>query len=272
MAPREQFNRDGFFIARNLIDSAEVVAVRDGLHKSFKDQLTHLGVADCGDDLFASMRCLHGSDIGRYKKLVGALWRKLEVYNLMHHPSILKMLSDTFGWKDVFVPGGQVVHIMAQELRIPDGYFGLIPHQDFPSVQGSLDGLVVWLPLVDVDRDNYPLEVIPGSHLAGLLPAKENSNSTWEISDARYGVEAYVPVEVNVGDVVFMSLFTVHRSSPRGDAGRLRLALSTRFDNADEGTFVDRCYPTAYVRTVHREQYVDGFPKAEQVARIFEDK
>jgi hypothetical protein len=52
---------------------------------------------------------------------------------------------------------------MAHQLKIPGGNFGLVPHQDFPSVQGSLHGALVWLPLVKVDRDNFPLEVNQGA-------------------------------------------------------------------------------------------------------------
>ncbi len=272
LTPMESFKKDGYYIARNLIDHKEITTMMAQLHKNFNDQLAFLGETVSDEDIFASMQRLHAKDIERYKKLVGAIWRKIEVYNLMHHRNILKFLSDQFGWQDIFVPGGQVALIMAEELRIPDGYFGLIPHQDFPSVQGSLDGVVVWLPLVDVDAHNYPLEVIPDSHLNGILPATESSNKTWEIAKDHCKDEAFVPVEVKAGDVVFMSLFTVHRSSQKGTAGRFRVAFSTRFDNADEATFIERCYPTAYLRTVHREQYFPGFPTPDQVSHIFKAK
>jgi Phytanoyl-CoA dioxygenase (PhyH) len=266
----EQFKTNGYYIARNLLDSRnDVIPAREGLHKTFRDQLGHLGVQTHGGEIFESMQQLHKCDIERYKKLAGSLWRKIEIFNLMNHGKIIGFLKDRFGWQDIFLPGGQVVHIMAKELEIPDGYFGLVPHQDFPSVQGSLDGVVVWLPLVNVDRNNYPLEVIPGSHFEGVLPAREHSNSTWETDTGRYSEEDFVPVEVNVGDVVFMSLFTIHRTSKRGEAGRFRLAASTRFDDADEYTFIERCYPTAYVRTVRREQYFPGFPTVAQVAKVY---
>lgn len=266
----EQFKANGYYIARKLLDSKkDVIPAREGLHKTFQDQLGCLGVELQGGEIFESMQQLYKCDIGRYKKVVGSLWRKIEIFHLMHHSEVLGVLRDQFGWQDIFLPGGQVVHIMAKELEIPDGYFGLVPHQDFPSVQGSLDGVVVWIPLVDVDRNNYPLEVIPRSHIEGVLSAREHSNSTWETDTSRYGEEDYVPVEVSVGDVVFMSLFTIHRSSRRGRAGRLRLAASSRFDNADEATFIERCYPTAYTRTVQREQYFKGFPTAAQVAKIY---
>jgi len=190
----------------------------------------------------------------------------------MHSNKITGFLREKFNWDDIYVPGGQVVHIMADELQIPNGYFGLVPHQDFPSVQGSLGGVVVWLPLVDVDKDNYPLEVIPGSNRRGLLPSFENTNSTWEINPDQYNENDFVPAEVNVGDVIFMSLFTIHRSSKRGTAGRIRLAASTRFDNASEPSFIKRCYPTAYIRTVQREQYFKDFPSISEVNKVFDIK
>lgn len=263
-----QFKKEGFFIAKSLIGAGEVIAARESLHKTVSDQLKCIGETP-RSDIFSSLQTLHKSDPDRYRRLAGALWRKLEVFELLHHQKIINFLKEEFGWNDIFVPGGQVIHIMADELKIQDGYFGLVPHQDFPSVQGSLNGVVVWMPLVDVDRNNYPLEVIPRSHVSGLLPAIENSDSTWETDTSRYQESDYLPVEVNVGDVVFMSLFTIHRSSKHGERGRLRLAASTRFDNAEEPSFVDRCYPTAYVRTVHREQYFKDFPTVEQVEKIF---
>jgi len=268
--PLEQFKKNGFYIARNLLDGTDdVIVAREGIHKTFRDQLAYVGAKAHEDDIFRDMQRLHKRDIERYKKVIGSLWRKLEIFNLMNHSKIIGVLKDQFGWQDIFLPGGQVVHIMAKELEIPDGYFGLVPHQDFPSVQGSLDGMVVWLPLVNVDRNNYPLEVIPGSHFQGVLPAREHSNSTWETDTSEYGENDYVPIEVNVGDVVFMSLFTIHRTSRRGETGRFRLAASTRFDDANEQTFIERCYPTAYIRTVRREQYFPGFPTVAQVAEVY---
>src|SRR5512142_2170871 len=110
LTPLEQFQRDGFYFARGLLTKEEVVAVRDGLHRSFKDQLSQLGVSDHGADIFASMRALHGKDVLRYRRLAGALWRKIEVFNLMHSSKIQRVLTEDFGWGGVFVPGGQVVH------------------------------------------------------------------------------------------------------------------------------------------------------------------
>lgn len=265
----DYFKSNGFFVAKNLLDEQSVEAVRRSIAKTFFDQLAEIYAVVEKDDIFSAMQTLYRDDLDRYKKVASAIWRKLDVYQLMHDPRIIGFLRNEFRWGDIFVAGGQVAHIMAHELKIPGGYFGLVPHQDFPSVQGSLDGVVVWLPLVKVDRDNFPLEVIPGSHKRGLLPMVDDGKVSWEIR-SEYQEEDYMPVEVDVGDVIFISMFTVHRSSKNGTLGRYRLALSTRFDNADEATFIERCYPSAYERNVHRAQYFPGFPTIEQVEATFQ--
>ena len=264
----KQYSADGFYVAKGLLGKSEVAAVNESLHRSVSAQLGMLGAPACSD-LFSALCELHRRDIDRYKKVVASLWRKSDVFDLMHAREIRSFLSEKFFWRDTFLPGGQVVLIMAEELKIPNGYFGLIPHQDYPSVQGSLDGVVVWLPLTDVDRNNYPLEVIPGSHLGGLLKMIDHGKSTSEVDPSSYDAHRFIPVEVEQGDVVFMSCFTVHRSCVTGSPGRCRIAVSTRYDNADEPTYIDRAFPTAYVRSVHREQYVADFPTREQVRRVF---
>lgn len=269
-AELEQYKSDGFFVAKGLLDQQCVDQVRQSVAKTFLDQLRQISVDVEGMALFDAMQALHRYDLERYKKTAGAVWRKLDIYQLLHDPRITGFLFDKFGWRDILVPGGQVAHIMAHELKIPEGYFGLGAHQDFPSVQGSLDGVVVWLPLVRVDRDNFPLELIPGSHKRGLLATADSGSVSWELRSDQYREEDFIPTEVDAGDVVFMSMFTVHRSSNNGTPGQYRFALSTRFDNAEETTFIDRCYPSAYQRSVHRAQYFPDFPTIEQVEEVFQ--
>jgi ectoine hydroxylase-related dioxygenase (phytanoyl-CoA dioxygenase family) len=249
----KQFNESGFYIARKLIDENVIIETTSSIKKHFDNQLVFLNQST-PIDIFDSMKRLHSIDIERYTKTVSSLWRKMSVYNLLHHPSIQRFVCQQFHFEDVVVPGGQVVLIQAESLRIPGGYFGLSPHQDFPSVNGSLDGFVVWVPLVKVDHDNYPMELIPGSHQKGIYPSFENKQSIREVEPEYYSEADFIPVLCDIGDVVFMSNFTIHRSSIKG-LGNLRLACSTRYDNTDEPSFINKVYSSAYIRSVDRGQY-----------------
>ncbi|WP_277640146.1 phytanoyl-CoA dioxygenase family protein [Wolinella succinogenes] len=255
----QSYDKNGFYVAKSLVSKEIINETVSSIKKHFDNQLKFLN-QDIPNDVYESMKLLHKVDIERYKKTAGSLWRKMSLYNLLHHENIQSFVKENFGWNDIVIPGGQVVHIQADSLKIPNGYFGLVTHQDFPSVQGSLDGFVVWIPLVDIDANRYPLEVIPGSHKNGILPSFENTNSAWEVKPECYNEADFVPAVCEVGDVIFMSNFTVHRSSQKGDE-RLRLACSTRYDNGDEKTFIERCYPSAYVRSVAREQMFELFAK-----------
>lgn len=263
------FSEQGYVVARGLLDRETV----DGLSNSFKrtvdNSLAQLGRGGPTSSLLEALEKLHGADINTYKRVVGSLWRKETATKVCNDSRIIGFLKEKFGWSDIYLPGGQVALIMAESLRIPGGYFGIVSHQDFPSVQGSLDGVVVWFPLMDVAADNFPMEIIPGSHLRGMLPMIDHGPSTSEVDPACIADMNFVPLEMMAGDVAFMSVFTVHRSCLVGRPDAFRVAMSTRFDNADEPTFVERCYPTAYTRSVERRQYVKDFPQLDQVKATF---
>lgn len=265
---RESLRRDGYFLARGILPEADVAAVVDSVHRTICDQLQAAG-AHGEADLHAALRSLFAADLDRYQRVVAALWRKADVSGLMRHPALFAFLREALGFSDIFLPGGEVAVLMAEDLKIPGGYFGFAPHQDFPSVQGSLDGVVAWIPLNDIDLDGWPLEVAPGSHRRGLITDVQESRNGWEVQPSQLRGLEWRPIEASIGDVIFISMFTLHRSRREGDPARMRLALSTRFDNGAEPTFIDRAYPTAYQRTVHRDQYVEGFPTEQQIKSLF---
>jgi ectoine hydroxylase-related dioxygenase (phytanoyl-CoA dioxygenase family) len=157
---------------------------------------------------------------------------------------------------------------MSPDLQIPGGYYGLEPHQDWPALQGSLDTVVVWVPLVDIDAGMNPLEIIPGSNRRGLLKAAPAQNES-VIDASAYKESEFLPLEVKAGDVAFISCFTVHRSSRTGRAGTVRLACSTRYENLEETTFAERGYPTASNRVIRRDLFIPNFPSHEQVLNVF---
>jgi ectoine hydroxylase-related dioxygenase (phytanoyl-CoA dioxygenase family) len=176
-------------------------------------------------------------------------------------------IARALGFEAVTSPTTPVLHVQSDSLRVPDGYFGFAPHQDWSSIQGSLDSFVMWMPLVEVGVERFPVEFLPGSHLRGLLPGRIVTGAL-EVAPEHLEGE-WTRIATRPGDAVMFSTFTVHRTAVEGCSG-LRLALSTRFENSAEPTFVARGYPCAYRRTVERELITPGFPARDEVRRQFD--
>jgi ectoine hydroxylase-related dioxygenase (phytanoyl-CoA dioxygenase family) len=186
-----------------------------------------------------------------------ALLMNKNVLNLMH----------TLGIQLPVLQSQPVLHIMAEDLKIPGGYHGIGVHQDWASLQGSLDTIIVWIPFMNVNSTNFPLEFIPGSHLGGLYPGKI-SEYLYEIDPHYYDEQAFVSAELSLGDALFMSSFLLHKTGMKNSHG-LRIACTIRYENAAESTYVNRIYPHAQKRTVNREFIHPDFPSAEEVGKIF---
>lgn len=261
---RKEYENNGYFIANGLLPTKLIEACIADLHGLMADQLNARDILLQGDFLSLA-KALHALDLNQFKRVLSSLWRLQSIGDIFAQPQIKSFLTNVLGFGRIFLPGGQTVHVQAEELRIPGGYFGLDAHQDFPSVQGSLDGAGVWVPLCDIDDNAFPLEIVPGSHKRGLIsPKNKKEDAIWVVDVFRD--HDYKKISVNRGDVVFFNNFTVHRSGQMGRRNFCRLACSSRFDNGAEPSFVERGYFSAYTRGVHR-QLMD-FPNVDSVNKL----
>jgi ectoine hydroxylase-related dioxygenase (phytanoyl-CoA dioxygenase family) len=133
-------------------------------------------------------------------------------------------------------------------------------------MQGSLDAVVVWVALADIDKSLGALEVIPGSHCRGLLPANMG-DGYGHISNSR-DLSAVTPVEVEAGDALFFSAFLVHQSGTNSTQS-IRWSCHFRYNNIEEETFIERGFPHSYVYYPREELITKGFPNPAQLASLF---
>lgn len=161
------------------------------------------------------------------------------------------------GVKDPVFLTTPAVHVMG----VDETWEGVSAHQDWPALQSGLNGVVVWIPYTNVGLDNYPVEFVPGSHLRGLLPAKAGAHYSEVDTD---GME-FVPVPVNVGDVLLFSVFTVHRTRTPGHG--FRLAFSHRYEDSADPWFKEHGNYSAQCRAIDRE--VKWTPTVDQVRSVF---
>ena len=77
-------------------------------------------------------------------------------------------------------------------------------------MQGSLDSVVVWTPLVDVDLSLGAIQAAPGSHRCGLL-AEDYTDDFGIVT--QFSDEDFVSVEMRKGGALFFSAFLKGRWS-----------------------------------------------------------
>lgn len=253
-----RFRRDGFCVGRGILESSLIDAFVSDVTRAVQAQLDQRGLSvdahAAGDDTFARLLALHAFDEATYLATLRVASRFKSLYDLFLSDAIAiacRQLGVALPMMHTF----PLVHIISRPLSIESGYLGFEAHQDWHAIQTSLNTVVVWTPLHDIDVLRHPLEVLRGSHRRGLLQANPDVTGEFET------------VTVDRGDVVFFSPFLVHRTKVTAYEG-LRLAVSWRYEDAAEPTFVRRRYPLAQGKTIAERLFTPGFPDADEMERV----
>jgi phytanoyl-CoA hydroxylase len=267
---RQDFRRDGFAVFDGLLAQPELDVVADDITGVFARRARAVGLdvpAGSGHDALSKLLLgLFAADRASYLAAARQSQYLASVHQLGLSPPILRMLTEI----GIDVPSQStrpVIHFMANALRIEGGYHKTPAHQDWRSVQGSLDGVTLWLPLYDVGPADYPLEVVAASHRRGLLPSVDDAFGH-RIADGEVPEDAFRSLPLSRGDVVVFSGFLVHRTGAVG-GNRVRVALSYRFNNAADPSYVDRNYPMPYTYRADMRLLREGFPTAADVNAYF---
>ena len=269
---RDRFRRDGYVVVPGLFGAARREQVLAGIVETFRLRAEALGLdlPEVTDQASFSelLAGLFRRDIPSYMAAARLTQHLVCVHQMGVGPELMGLVG-AFGFGLPAISTRPVIHYMADRLKIPGGYHKTPPHQDWRSVQGSLDGITVWTPLFDVGLADYPLEVVPGSHLGGLLDSSlELSN--FKVGESLYREADFRPLQVSAGDAVVFSGFLLHRTGERGGLD-VRVALSFRFNNAAEPSFVDRNYPSPYIYRPDPTIVTPDFPGEADLAKVFPD-
>ncbi len=264
---RKAYNENGVYIAKSAIPQELINNYNADFRKIFSQQLDFLGEVSDGKSTLVLMQSLFQKDLKRYLSTLTLSAKLFSLYKIIASDHVSRVAAEL----GIVTPIWQtkpVIHCMANELKIPDGYYGVGVHQDWPTLQSSLNDITIWIPFGKVTKNNFPLEVIPGTHLLGLCSGTQTTHY-FETDNHHYKIEDFIPLEVDVGDVVFMSNFTIHRTQTVGEG--LRLSVSMRYEDASEPTFVKRNYPYTEHRAVKRDVLFPEFPQQQEVQNIFKN-
>ena len=265
-----RYRRDGFVVIPGLFEAQLRRQVLGDIVQTFRLRAEDLGLhLPAGPDHEAFSELVAGlfaRDIPAYVAAAKLTQHLASVHRMGLAPELMATVG-ALGLALPSISTRPVIHYMADRLKIPGGYQKTPPHQDWRSVQGSVDGITVWTPLYDVGLDDYPLEIIPGSHVRGLLDSVPDMPN-YRVPAEHYSEADFQPLELKAGDAVIFSAFLLHRT---GEAGgeRVRVSLSFRFNNVAEPHFVRRNYPNPYLYRPDPAIVTPGFPAPEDLAEVF---
>jgi len=173
----------------------------------------------------------------------------------------------TYGLTRPIISTRPVMYFNHPRLSKQRVYHTVDAHQDWRSMQGSLNSAVIWAPLMNIDKSLGALEVLPGSHLNGLLTNNlENGFGMVDLSLVKN--KKFVSVEMDAGDALLFSSFLIHRSG-NNVTNKPRWSCHFRYNDLDESTFCERGFPHAYVYKPVEELITENFPKKEDLLKIY---
>lgn len=265
---RESFQERGFARLNSFFSKEDVESVRQDAKSVFLKQMISLGLLTGRDpderEFESGMARYFSEDSTGFINCGKTCQHLISLHRLSLRENIVAELVG-LGLQTPNICTRPVLFFNSKHLAKSEVYYKFPPHQDWRSMQGSLNSVVVWVPLMDVSRELGALEIIPGSHLWGLQESQENG---WYRHIEGLGDEQYESVEMEAGDVLIFSAFLVHRSG-NNVTDSIRWSCHFRYNDLEEPTFISRKYPNPYTYAPQQELVTKDFPSLEQLQKVF---
>jgi phytanoyl-CoA hydroxylase len=266
----EQFKKDGYLLLRNSLDKEIVNTIYREAREIFAMQIrrvTGRSVDIDNRDAFENaMFEFFEKDFEAFVNTGKTVQHSLSLHQLGISDEIIDLLRQVGISRPVI--GARPAMQFNSRFLAKDGskHWKLDAHQDWRTGQGSLDSTVVWFPMVNAGEEIGALQVIPGSHITGLLEASTSGYQGGITTNLRE--EDFVQTEFEVGDLLIFSAFLVHRSG-NNVTRNIRWSVQLRYNNLDEPTFIERGYPMAYIYKPETELVTPNFPTSEQLKNLY---
>ena len=199
-----------------------------------------------------------------YKKMIGTTMQRCpSVMKIGYSNKIIKILKSLGLKKPIFSTDPLIMfhsHYIDEKNYAPF-------HQDWRSIQGSLNNIVIWIPLVEIVKNMNSIEYIEQSHLKGLLNSRKNK---WfrSISEINFSNKKKTDL-ISKGDAFLFSSFLVHKSGIN-TSKKVRISLQFRFNDLKDDYFIENGYPYPYEYAKPKQKLiVKNKPKKADVKKKF---
>ncbi len=260
---RQHFDREGYVVIRNAFDPERWLAP---LLREYEEVLDRLA-----QKLFAEKRisslykdlpfgermvelCAESNEIHNQYfdfslpqsniRHETPMWHGPAVFNMLRCPELLDLVEGFIG-PEIYSNPVQHVRIKVPETREPrDPITGALKmgatnwHQDNGVVLPEADDsniLTVWFPLRYAGVEHGCLQVVPGSHLRGLLEHCWAGPGGLHVPERVSSRNGAVALPMNPGDVLFIHKLTLHNSLSN-ISGEPRISFDLRYNPIGQPT------------------------------------
>lgn len=244
----EDFNRDGFLVLPGFYDlQSDIDPVRHGIHRLIGEVAARHGIAlprtpftsENFDAAFLDLIAVDRACGGEVYDAVKQIPAFVRLVADVRHEELMRALRP--GCLPGIAAGGFGIRIDNPS----EDQYRANWHQEYPAQLRSLDGIVLWSPLVPMTREMGPVRICVGSQRDGLRPVTrfDPRNPTKQgaygltLANEETLVRGYEQIEPlsMPGDLIIMDFLTLHESGAnRSD--RSRWSMQFRYFNFLEPT------------------------------------
>jgi phytanoyl-CoA hydroxylase len=235
---KKLLQEQGYIILKNFFSKEYIEKLRKKAEGIFQIQFHRFGYSDSFKNNMISLFNEHNDVFINCGKIIQA--GLLELYKLPLEEKLVKKIKE-LGVDHPNMCNRPVIFFNHPRLAKSKTYYKTPLHQDWSSMESSMNSLVVWVPLVDVDINNGTLIIYPESHKLGPLDFKVEGG----FASVDYEGESIRP-KLEIGDIAIFSTLLVHSSGEILDDS-IRWSCHYRYTDMLEQDYIDRGFPNPYI-------------------------
>jgi phytanoyl-CoA hydroxylase len=233
---RDFYRENGYLVLKDLFSKAELEGVLGEILDLFGTRFSRTL-----SDKFSGYELLvHQYGTEMWQQCARRMWDLVTVLGVAANPRVAEALRKIDLAKPMVATRPEVRTDMPNDQRYRQPW-----HQDWRYGQCSFNAATIWIPLQKVNVDNGTIDIIPKSHLMGLLETEElKEPRRFSITDPRIEKMDHHPVELELGECVIFSQMLVHRSGTNITRSP-RISVQLRYTDYSDSSFIAQGYPVA---------------------------
>ena len=276
MKIKNKLNKNGYVLLKSFLDKEEVNQILIDAKIVFYNQFKKLSYTKTeslyqisDDEYYKCMFRLFEENTNVFINCGKQVQHLISLHRLSLNDKIISLVKDA-GLSFPNISTRPVLYFNHPKLAKEKIFHTVDAHQDWRSMQGSLNSVVIWIPLIDIDKTIGALEIIPESHLNGLV-TNSIEHGFGMIDKTMYKDDTFISISVEVGDILLFSSLLIHQSG-NNVSNTPRWSCHFRYNDLNEDTFINRGYPHAYIYKPLDNLLTENFPTQIDITKTFKNE